>query len=269
MEIESLHQKVVTLMHDGGLKAKFIANFKAAKPALSANALEQEWRNALTVIHRDKVDFQNISFNSLSTAKLARGLECASEYGLSFLPERKEMYLMCSFDIDSTPMFEAKLGYNGMQILLMRTGQVARFAYDVVYEGDTFAWYGMDNRPTHARTNGSSFRSVQCGYSSFELTDKSVISTFVSKEELEEAINIRNRISMQNTGTLEESLVVGPYRHKILSILVIKKTYSTIKHQLELRGVCVSKEHDGFVLSDDDEFIRNLQNEMNAEVKHA
>lgn len=267
--MESVHQKVVALMNNAGLKAEFISNFQNAKPGMSSTALEQEWRHAMTLIHRDKIDFQNVSFGLLTTKQIAWGLKCASEFGLSFAPERKEIYLKACIDSIGNPIMEAVFGYNGLQILLMRTGQIAKFAYDVVYEGDNFAWYGMSERPTHSRTNGSSFREIECGYSSFELTDKSVISVFVSKEELDEAIKIRNQISMQNTGTLEESLVNGPYRHKMLSILVIKKTYGVVKHMLELRGISVLKEQDGIILSDDEDFIRGLQESMNSGVKHA
>lgn len=265
--MDSLQQKVVALAKDAQLKATFIANYSSAKPKLSATGLEQEWRNALTVISQDKVEFQNISFNALSYAKLSRGLICASEYGLSFHPERKELYLMASFDGAGHPQFEARLGYNGMQILLMRTGHISKIAYDVVYEGDVFAWYGMDNRPTHSRTDGSSHREVKCGYASYELTDKSVISCFVSKEELDESIAIRDRQAMEMTGNIHDSLASGPYRHKVLGIIVFKKSYAAVKNMLELRGVNVAVEQDGLSLSTDDDFIRSLQSEMNSGVK--
>jgi hypothetical protein len=268
--MESIHQKVVELMNDADFKAAFIANLKNAKPGLTANGLEQEWRNAISLIHRDKVEFENISFNALSVSKLKRGLLCASEYGLSFLPERREMYLMANFDMCNNPSMEIRLGYNGMQILLMRTGQIATFAYDVVYEGDTFTWYGMNNRPTHTRSDGSSFREIKCGYSSFELKDKSVISCFVSKEEIDEAVNIRNQMSLARTGTLDESLVNGPYRHKMLNILIVKKTYHELKNFLELRGATVVKDPgEGVILSDDAEFLKVLEQEMNRGAKHA
>lgn len=265
--MESLYQKVIALAKDAQLKATFIANFSSAKPNLSSTGLEQEWRNALTLISQDKVEFQNVSFNTLSYAKLSRGLICASEYGLSFLPDRKELYLMASLDGLGHPKFEARLGYNGMQILLMRTGHISKIAYDVVYEGDVFAWYGMDNRPTHSRTDGSSYRQVSCGYASYELTDKSVISCFVSKEELDDAIAIRDRQALELTGNINDSLASGPYRHKVLGIIVFKKSYSTVKNMLELRGVNLSLEQDGLSLSTDDDFIRSLQGEMNSGVK--
>lgn len=262
--MDNLHQKVVALAKDAQLKATFIANFSSANSTLSATGLEQEWRNALMLINQDKIDFQNVSFNLLSYAKLARGLICASEYGLSFTPNRKELYLMASLDECGQPQFEARIGYNGMQILLMRTRHIAKMSYDVVYEGDGFAWYGMDNRPTHSRTNGSSYRDVCCGYASFELTDKSVISCFVSKEELLDAINIRARIATEATGSSDSSLAEGPYRHKILSIIIFRKAYATVKNMLELRGVTVAVEQDGLSLSTDDDFIRSLQGEMNS-----
>lgn len=265
-----MRDKVIELMKDSEFKAAFISNLKNAKATLSANALEQEWRNAITLIGRDKVEFENITFAALSVSKLKHGLLCASEYGLSFLPEKREMYLMANFDMCNNPTMEIRIGYNGMQILLMRTGQIANFAYDVAYEGDNFVWYGMNSRPSHTRTSGSSFRPVECGYATFELIDKSVISCFVSKEEINEAIYIREQMSLQKNGNLSDSLVSGPYRHKILNILIVKKAYRTVKDFLELKGVVVVKEaDDGIVLSDDADFLRAIENDMNQGAKNA
>jgi hypothetical protein len=220
-------QRLVSLYKDTEFKAAFTLNYLNR---FSLARIEQEYVWAFGTITRSQATANSPALSSLSNESIKRVLLTMSAAGLSFDTQEKHFYLKTELGIDGAVIPRVILGYLGMKQLAMNSGLVKAIGNDIVYESDSFTWYGSNKEPAFSSTCRNPTDNVVCGYVCLYMVDGSVYSYRMSSAELL-SIEENDMQMREEMGTgKESSLYSGPWRERCLRIALWRCAYREFKH---------------------------------------
>ncbi|MDO6488056.1 recombinase RecT [Colwellia sp. 6_MG-2023] len=220
-------KRLIDLYNDTELKALFTKNYLASGVHLAK--IDQEFAWAFGTITRSELTETAPALSSLSSPSIKRLLLAISESGLSFDPQQKHFYLSTEISLGGTLVPKVVLGYLGMKQVAMRSGLVRGISNDVIYERDSFTWYGANKEPAFASSTRDPGENVAGGYVCLHMKDGTIHSYRMSSEELLsiEASDIQMRMDI---GGVESSLYSGPWRERCLRIALWRCAFREFQH---------------------------------------
>lgn len=221
-------KRLVELYKDVELKASFTQNYLAYK--LNLARIEEEYVWAFGTITRSAPTVNAPALSSLSNTAIKRILLSMSASGLSFNPQEKHFYLQAEIGMDRALIPKVIVGYLGMRQLAMNSGLVAGMSCDIVFESDSFTWYGNRKEPSFSSCTRNPGENVSWGFVVLYMKDGSINSYRMSGEELmsiqSNDIQMREEMGDGHDG----SLYSGPWRERCLRIALWRCAFREFKH---------------------------------------
>ena len=190
--------------------------------------IEEEYAWAFGMITRSVPTANIPALSALSNSNIKRVLLSISAAGLSFDSQQKHFYLKAETIYDGILIPKVILGYLGMKQMAMRSGLVSGISNDIIYEKDSFTWYGSNKEPAFASSTRNSSENVAGGYVCLHMKNGTVHAYRMSRDELLsiEETDIQKREALYK----ESSLYSGPWRERCLRIALWRSAYHEFKH---------------------------------------
>lgn len=223
--------KIKALGNNHATKADFIKCLNKSKPSLGVHTIDQYWRHAIDALTNEvknihpnyRIDWQSAEDMLLQSA----------EYGLSFDPRSKELYINVDTCTQNESMLQLKLGlkYNGMKNRLVKFCGVRMLTTEVVCQADTFEWRGQWKEPLYIMGNEES--DIRLAFGMVKLKTGEVMAYKLSIDELAEIERNDIERATQIYNNPDASFYKGAYRKRMFEIAMLRYMYGQVASILD------------------------------------
>ena len=221
-------KRLVSLYLDVELKTSFTQNYLGHH--YTTAAIDEEYVWAFGMLTRNESTANTPALSYLSNTAIKRILLSMSASGLSFNPQEKHFYLQAELGADRALIPKVILGYLGMRQLAMNSGLVAGMSCDIVFESDSFTWYGNRKEPSFSSCTRDPGENVSWGFVVLYMKDGSINSYRMSGEELMSIQSNDMQMREEMGDGIKSSLYSGPWRERCLRIALWRCAFREFKH---------------------------------------